>query len=67
MYSFCNYYTDAQVKHMYYKGAVMWHLMKLVILPEMPDSRKRELMEPTSSRKRGHQVRDGVAISQSHL
>jgi hypothetical protein len=26
-----------------------------------------ELIEPTSSRKKGHQVRDGVAISQSHF
>ena len=31
------------------------------------DSRKRELIEPTSSRKTGHQVRDEVPISQSHL
>ena len=36
-------------------------------LDEMPDSRERELIEPTSSRKTGHQVRDGVAIPQSHL
>jgi hypothetical protein len=35
---------------------------------EMPDHRKRELIEPTSSRKTGHQVRDdGFAIPQSHL
>jgi hypothetical protein len=34
---------------------------------ETPDSRERELIEPTSSRKTGHQVRDGVAIPQSHL
>jgi hypothetical protein len=27
----------------------------------------RELVEPTTSRKTGHQVRDGVAIPQSHL
>jgi hypothetical protein len=33
----------------------------------MPDSRERELIEPTSSRKTGHQVKDGVAIPQSHL
>jgi hypothetical protein len=32
----------------------------------MPDSRERKLIEPTS-RKIGHQVRDGLAISQSHL
>jgi hypothetical protein len=37
------------------------------ILDEMPDSRERELTEPTSSRKTGHQMRDGVAIPQSHL
>jgi hypothetical protein len=36
-------------------------------LDEMPDSRERELIESTSSRKTGHQVRDGVAIPQSHL
>jgi hypothetical protein len=31
------------------------------------DSRDRELIEPTSSRKTGHQVRDGVAIPQSQF
>jgi hypothetical protein len=31
-------------------------------LDEMPDSRERELLEPTSGRKTGHQVRDRVAI-----
>jgi hypothetical protein len=36
-------------------------------LDEMPNSRERELIEPTSSRKTGHQVMDGVAISQSHI
>jgi hypothetical protein len=36
-------------------------------LEEMSDSRKREFIEPTFSRKTGHQVRDGVAIPQSHL
>jgi hypothetical protein len=36
-------------------------------LDEMPNSRERELIEPTSSRKTRHQVRDGVAIPQSHL
>jgi hypothetical protein len=36
-------------------------------LDKMPNSRERELIEPTSSRKTGHQVRDGVAIPQSHL
>jgi hypothetical protein len=34
---------------------------------EMPYSRERELVEPTSSRKTGHQVSDGVAIPQSKL
>jgi hypothetical protein len=33
----------------------------------MLNSRKGELIEPTSSRKTGHQVWDGVAFSQSHL
>jgi hypothetical protein len=33
----------------------------------MPDSRKRELIEPISSRKTVHQVREGVAIPQSKL
>ena len=33
-------------------------------LDEMPDSRERELIEPISSRKTGHQVRDRVAIPQ---
>jgi hypothetical protein len=36
-------------------------------LDEMPNSREREHIELTSSRKTGHQVTDGVAISQSHL
>jgi hypothetical protein len=36
-------------------------------LDEMPDSKERELIEPTSSRKTGYQVRGGVAIPQSHL
>ena len=36
-------------------------------LDEMPNSGERELVESTSSRKTGHQVRDGVAIPQSHL
>jgi hypothetical protein len=34
-------------------------------LDEMPYIGERELVEPTSSRKTGHQVRDGVAIPQS--
>jgi hypothetical protein len=33
----------------------------------MPDIRERELIESTSSRKTGHQVREGVAIPQSKL
>ena len=36
-------------------------------LNEMPDSRERDLIEPTSSRKTGNQVTDGVAISQSQI
>ena len=36
-------------------------------LDEMPNSRERELIEPTFSRKTGHQVREGVAILQSKL
>jgi hypothetical protein len=36
-------------------------------LDEMPYSGERELVEPTSSRKTGHQVRDGVVIPQSKL
>jgi hypothetical protein len=31
-------------------------------LDELPNSRERELIEPTSSRKTGHQVRVGVAV-----
>ena len=34
---------------------------------EMPNSTERELIDPTSSRKTKHQVRDGLAILQSHL
>jgi hypothetical protein len=34
-------------------------------LYEMPYSGERELVEPTSSKKTGHQVRDGVTIPQS--
>jgi hypothetical protein len=36
-------------------------------LDKMSDSKERELVESTSSRKTEHQVRDGVATSQSHL
>ena len=36
-------------------------------LDEMPYSGKRELVELTSSRKTGHQVREGVVIPQSQL
>jgi hypothetical protein len=32
------------------------------MLDEMLDSRERELIETTSSRKTGHQMREGVAI-----
>jgi hypothetical protein len=34
---------------------------------EMPDNRETELIEPTSSRKTDHQVRDEVAIPQSQF
>jgi hypothetical protein len=36
-------------------------------LDEMPYNGERELVEPTSSRKTRHQVRDGVVIPQSKL
>jgi hypothetical protein len=36
-------------------------------LDEMCDRRERELIEPTSSRKTGHQMREGVAIPLSKL
>ena len=36
-------------------------------LDEMPYSGERELVESTSSRKTGHQVREGVVIPQSKL
>ena len=36
-------------------------------LEKIHNSKERELIEHTSSRKTGHQVRDGVAIPQSHL
>ena len=36
-------------------------------LDKMPDSSEKEIIEPTSSRKTGHQLRDGVAIPQSQL
>jgi hypothetical protein len=36
-------------------------------LNEMPSSRLRKLIDPTSSRKTGHQLRDGVVIPQSKL
>jgi hypothetical protein len=32
----------------------------------MPYIEKRKVVEPTSCRKTGHEVRDGVAISQSN-
>jgi hypothetical protein len=35
------------------------------VIDEMPCSGERELVEPTSSRKSGHQERDLVAIPQS--
>jgi hypothetical protein len=36
-------------------------------LDEIPNSRERELIEPTSSRKAGHQVRGGVATLHSQV
>ena len=36
-------------------------------LDDMPDCRERELTEPTSNMKTGHQVRDRVAIPQLQL
>jgi hypothetical protein len=36
-------------------------------LNEMPNSRERELIEPTSSRNTGHQGREEVAILESKL
>jgi hypothetical protein len=36
-------------------------------LDEMPESRDRELIEPTSSRKTGYQLRKGSAMPQSKL
>jgi hypothetical protein len=36
-------------------------------LAKMPSSRERDLIQPTSSRKTRQQVRDRVAIPQSHL
>jgi hypothetical protein len=36
-------------------------------LDKILDIRERGLIEPTSSRKTGHQVRDGVAIPQLEL
>ena len=40
---------------------------KGMTLDEMFDSRESNLLEPTSSRKTRHQVRDGVATPQSKL
>ena len=40
---------------------------KGVSLDEMHESGESRLIEPTSSRKTRHQVRDGVAILQSKL
>jgi hypothetical protein len=42
------------------------HDSKKGTLDETPESRERELIEPTSSRKTECQVRDGVATPQSH-
>jgi hypothetical protein len=36
-------------------------------LDEMPESRERQLIEPTTSRKTGHQMREWEGIPQSQL
>jgi hypothetical protein len=36
-------------------------------LGKMPNSRERKLIKPNSSRKIGHQMREGDAIQQSKL
>jgi hypothetical protein len=36
-------------------------------LDEMPYSRERKLIEPTSSRNTGHQMREGRGMPQSHF
>ena len=36
-------------------------------LDEMADSQVRELRDPTSIRKTGHEMREGGSIPQSHL
>ena len=36
-------------------------------LNEMPNNRERELIELTSSRKAGHQMKEGAVIPQSKL
>jgi hypothetical protein len=38
-----------------------------MFLNEMTYSEEGELVEPTSSRKTGHQVRDGVTIPESKV
>jgi hypothetical protein len=40
---------------------------KVGTLDEMSDSREKKLIETTSIRKTGYQVREGVAIPQSLL
>jgi hypothetical protein len=40
---------------------------KVGTLDKMPDSRERELIEPTSCRKREHQMRKRGTIPQSQL
>jgi hypothetical protein len=42
-----------------------WETLRTLTSHEMPYSKEREIIEPTSSRKIGHQVREGVAIPQS--
>ena len=46
-------------------GGERHSVLKKGTLDEMPDSRERDLVVPTSSRKTGHQVRNGFANPQS--
>ena len=48
-------------------GERLSRLKERETLDEIPYSGERELVEPTSSRKTGHQMRDGVAILKSEL
>jgi hypothetical protein len=50
-----------------YQRPGKWKTLRNQTLDKIPNSRERELVKPTSSRKTGHQVREGVAITQSNL